>query len=91
MIVIKIEMWPQGDSNRAQEFARAYITNDGIESTESSGAYGDYRVRLYGGTANKPELLKRLWRTGFVRTFDRKRKGIWDLLYQALYGIVGTR
>ncbi|EKR34376.1 hypothetical protein LEP1GSC096_0054 [Leptospira interrogans serovar Hebdomadis str. R499] len=39
VIVIKVEIWPNGDESKAREHSRAYIANDGKTVKETKGAY----------------------------------------------------
>jgi hypothetical protein len=55
VIVIKIEMWPGGNESRAQEFARATITNQTSTTQQTAGRLGDYVIRLSGGIWGRPE------------------------------------
>lgn len=91
MIVVKVEMWPGGDESRAQEFARATITNQVRTTVESGGKLGDYAVKLSGGIWGRPECAKRIWKMGKVSGFDRVHRGVWDLLFLALRSTVGYR
>ena len=94
MIVIKVEMWPGGNPNRAQEFTRAYISNDVLTTVKTAGCAGDYTAQFHGGIWGREDnarLMKRVWKTGTVRGFDRVRRGVWDLIYQALQSAVGDR
>jgi hypothetical protein len=91
MIVVKVEMWPGGDESRAQEFARATITNQVKTTVQSAGKFGDYAVRLSAGIQGRPECMKRTRKAGTVTGFDRVRRGIWDLLFLALRNTVGNR
>lgn len=91
MIVIKVEMWPGGNESRAQEFARATITNQISTTQQTGGHLGDYVIHLSGGIWGRPECQKRIWRSGRVFDFNRRSRGIWDLLYLGLRGLVGDR
>lgn len=91
MIVVKIEMWPRGDESRAVEFARAVITNQVDKTLATGGARGDYDVELKGGVYGRENPLKGVWKRGKVVGFDRMKRGVWDLLYQALANTVGGR
>ena len=82
MIVIRVEMWPQGDKTRAVEFGRAYITNQATTTQASGGALGDYAVVLQSLQA---------WKRGVVTGFNRRTRGAWDLLLLALQNTIGNR
>ena len=88
MIVIRIEMWPQGDKTRAVEFGRAYITNQATTTQVSGGSLGDYAVVLHGGVYGKS---LQVWKRGVVTGFNRRTRGAWDLLLLALQNTIGNR
>lgn len=81
MIVLRMELWPQGDRSRARLLGLATITNKDTGNQQR----GDYRIEFskQGGNGT--------WMTGEVRDFPRKRLGAWDLLYRALHAIVANR
>lgn len=81
MLVIKVELWPQGDSNRAVSQGYATITND----ASGTLTVGNYRVAISQRDGNRP------WKEGQVKGFPRKQLGAWDLLYRALREMVGER
>lgn len=82
MLVITIELWPQGDASRKEVLGVAEIANDG----RGSAGLGSYNVTLY-----KWGKEKRFWKTGRVLDFPRLKLGPWDLLYRALSAVVGLR
>jgi hypothetical protein len=84
MLVIKIEMWPGGDSSRAVEFARGYIANQVSTTAATNGARGDYSVDLRGGVYGRQDLAHQVWRKSRVLGFDRQRCGAWHLLMLAI-------
>jgi len=83
MIRVTVELVPFG-IGPPEVLGVAEIANDGFKSDETRGVRGDYSVRLYdkGG---------RLWKTGAVVDFPRKRLLAWDLLHRALADAVGDR
>jgi hypothetical protein len=99
VIVIKLEMWPKGDSSRARSLGVGTISNVG-----GSADTGDYEVRLfksaeYSRTAETRPLEERLrrplaretWKLAAVHAFPRVRLGPWDLLLRGLCAAVGMR
>jgi hypothetical protein len=60
--------------------ATGTIANTGTGTTTS----GAYRIELR-------DAAGRLWKTGHVEGFPRKRLLAWDLLYRALEKLVGNR
>ena len=86
MIVVRLELWPQGDASKAQDLGTATIALAG-----GTAERGDYEVRLLKGR----RYAKRagVWRKGRVRGFPRRsrRHGPWDLLYRALAATVRDR
>jgi len=98
MIVIKVELWPFGDSSRAKILGTAKIANTG-----GTGTQGDYNcticdaVELPEHSLEAYKILfhskgnKRIWKECDVDNFPRKRLLVWDLLYRALKKIVGER
>jgi len=84
MLVIKIEMWPNGDESKAYEHSRAYIVNDCKTYILSKGALGSYDVRFMQSCRFNP---KRTWKIGRAENIHRTRRGLWDILYVALRSI----
>jgi hypothetical protein len=80
MLVVKIELWPLGCESRKKTLAVGHIINDGSGSMSS----GNYRIELFNAAG-------RLWKTGRVEKFPRRRLLAWDLLCRALTGILGPR
>lgn len=70
MLVVKLEVWPGGDESRAEEIARATLTN-----ITGPGAVADYQMSIKGP---KPQYFE-----GIVRGHCRRR-GPWRLLQLAL-------
>lgn len=90
MLVIKVEMWPQGDKTKARLMEQAFIFNDGaLESSE----LGDYSVQLL----KSPRFMKgkglpegpaqvtgtNLFKKGRVLGFNRAFS-VWNLVALAL-------
>jgi len=87
MIVVKIELWPKGDANRAKELGRIYIANTGGLKTDKKG---DYKVAVCrkGSTkcpmpVNGKAAIKAA-RLGEVKNFPRKSYSVWRLISRAL-------
>ena len=72
MIVIKIDMWPQGDKSRAYRLGRATISN--IGGDESTGEY----EAVIAGKLDGPTKITH------VRDFPRLRLDVWHLLRRVL-------
>jgi hypothetical protein len=84
MIVVKVEMWPLGNEKKAQELSRAYISNDGVTSRETGGAFGSYDARFMQSIYFDP---KKVWKKGRAECVHRARRGVWDILYLCLKSI----
>jgi len=82
MLVIKIELWPKGNSSKAKVIHTGWIGNDGTGSKTK----GNYRFGL--SQRNRP---KTVLRKGNIKDFPRKRLSAWDLLYRCLREAVGER
>jgi len=75
MIVVRIEVWPDGDGTRAEELARLHIANDGT----GDEAVGSYNVSAVEGT----DVL-----SGRVEG-HRRGQGALALVRDALAALVG--
>ncbi len=82
MLIITIQLAPQGDRTRTHLRGTASIVNDGTGSPTSR----NYDVRL--SKWGKPSVT---WRTGQVEGFARRRLGPWDLRFRTLQVTVGRR
>lgn len=82
MIVVRVELWPKGDQQRARLLGLMRIANDG----SGSEALGNYHVTI----DKSPEYAKRpgIYRRGRVQGF-RRRLGPWPLLQAALTACLG--
>lgn len=65
----------------------ATVANDGLHTAATNGARGSYSVRLSKWAPKESQI----WKQGVVADFDRKHRGVWDLLYLGLRNIVGSR
>lgn len=89
MIVVRVEMWPYGNSQRATEIGRAYIWNDGTEYNPLYGNYGaaimdrESVKRLPAGVGHGFESGTCL-RRGGVDHFPRGPDNLWPLILAAL-------
>ena len=81
MIVIRAELWPNGDKNQSKHLGTAKIINDNTGNL----SMGNYKILLSGKNS------KQIWRAGAIKGFPRKVLGHWDLLYRALKELVGER
>ena len=84
MLVVKIEMWPNGEEAKAYEHSRAYVANDCLTTMKSQGTYGSYNVRFMQSIKFDP---KKVWKRGRAENIHRSRRGMWDILYVALRSI----
>lgn len=77
MVVVKIELWPGGDSSRAREIGRVNIANDMTRDQDR----GNYNCALShaGSYYGKPGA----WKTSRV-TNHLRRLSPYHLVYQAL-------
>lgn len=80
MLVVKCELWPQGNNDEAESLGTLVIVNDGTGSKE----IGHYLTML---DENMGEGVA----TGVVRGFEREKKPAWELVYRALTPLVGRR
>lgn len=80
MLVIRIDLWPHGDATRCKTIATGRVINTGT----GTPSRGNYRIELR-------DVLGRLWKSGVVENFPRKRLLAWDLLACALYSVLGSR
>lgn len=84
MIVVKVEMWPQGDESRKYPLGRTYIYNAG-----GTAKRADYEVRVCrkGSYDVRPRDLVEgngFTRVGNVKDWPRKSYNIWRLILRAL-------
>lgn len=84
MVVVKLEMWPQGDEKKAFLLGRTYIGNIGGTDT-----LGDYAVAVC--RKGSIEVPNTLWpggpaptRTGLVTGYPRLAYNVWRLVARAL-------
>lgn len=83
MVRVTIEILPFGSEKRKKEIGRIEITNDG----KGTARTGYYKAELHKSLSKKGGI----WKTVFVDSFDRVRRGPYDLLYQVLREAVGER
>lgn len=74
MLVVKIELWPNGHAAGSRELCRGFIVNDGT----GTGDIGNYYIRL-----KMPDNTRNI---GRVIQFPRNLSP-WTLLYRALKDI----
>jgi len=79
MLVVKIELH-SAVTGEIKTIATGKIVNTGT----GTPTLGNYRVELR-------DALGRLWKTGSVEGFPRKRRLAWDLLTVALGNLLGNR
>jgi len=79
MLIVKIELH-SAVTGEIKTIATGKIVNTGT----GTPTRGNYRVELR-------DALGRLWKTGSVEGFPRKRLLAWDLLARSLHSILGNR
>lgn len=77
MLVIKAELWPGGSEYHKQTLGRMTVVNDETGTDER----GNYQILLM----SLPELPMIV---GRVIDFPRKDNHVWDLVYEALEGML---
>ena len=83
MVVIKIELWPKGNENKAREIGRMRVINDGTGNAQ----LGNYSVEMdhagiYYGKRKNP------WKTGKVKQHFRMMSP-YHLLAKAVASCIG--
>jgi len=91
MLVIKIEIWPLGSKDKAREIARAYISNDGVQTEETNGEFGSYNAYFMknsrSGKQRDRHKKSDIWKIGRAENVNRIKRGVWDILYLCLKSI----
>lgn len=77
MIVVKIELWPNGDKDQARLQGIGFIANDGT-GTVSVGNY-DVHLSHSGKYLPKDGSAPGIWKTGKITGFHR-RKSVYELI-----------
>lgn len=93
MIVVKIELWPMGSSDRAKEIGRMIITNDGT----GTGKRGNYIARIMrrgtvdsvqkSGAIDADDYIETLTNRdvdGEVKGYPRAAYSVWALIGRAV-------
>lgn len=83
MIVLKLEMWPQGDQKRAYTLATAVASLDPKTAHTNTSRSYNWRLSRLGN--------KGTWKSGKVDGHNKNLRGPWDLLYRILRDAVGSR
>lgn len=101
MMVVRVEMWPQGDAARVYPLSLAALSCIGqanANAPEHGVVLGErrYHVRLFkdvafGGPTDGPFTERHIWRSGIVRGHLPGKRGVWDLLGGALHHLLGPR
>ncbi|PJZ51592.1 hypothetical protein [Leptospira adleri] len=81
MIVVKVEIWPNGDETKKREHSCAYIANDRKTTEATKGAYGSYDAKFMQSEDFNP---KKVWKSSRAEGIHRKLRGVWDIIYVAL-------
>jgi len=79
MLIVRIELH-SAVTGEIRTLATGKITNTGT----GSPAQGNYRIELR-------DAAGRLWKSGYIEGFPRKRLLAWDLLFRALRKLVADR
>jgi hypothetical protein len=90
MIIVRVELWPGGDANRARLLGLGKIENVG----NGSDARGNYAAALVGATSAgvTPAVAARPpFRSVRVEGFPRQQLCAWDLLFRVLREAIGDR
>lgn len=86
MIRVTVELVSAINPARSKVLGVAVISNDG-EKTAVKPARGNYNFAL----SMRAPFTNRVWKSGSIEEFPRKRLGGWDLLYRVLRAAVGER
>lgn len=81
MVVVQIEMWPQGDKTKAYSLGSMSIALKGVN--EKGLRNYDWLITKFKGNG--------VWKRGSIGDHNPKTHGPWDLLYRILCLAVGTR
>jgi len=81
MIVIRIELWPDGDMSKARILGHGTITNTG-----GSNTFGSYKAFFKSTGLTGPQHTE-----ARIGRFKRQEKDSWELLYLALKDIFGRK
>jgi hypothetical protein len=79
MIVVKIEMWPQGDSSKAREIGFMRIANEGDHPDHPKR--GNYKARIMRRGSRSA-----VQRESDVENYPRLSYSVWELVRRALNG-----
>ena len=82
MIVIKIEIWPHGDTSKARILGVGTIANTG-QGTPELGRYRAFFDSIGPGGSQHREAA--------IGRFKRQEKDSWELLYLALKKVFGGK
>lgn len=83
MIVVSIELWPNGFPEHKKLLGRMVIVND-MKTSSKDSSLGSYRALATRSN------LKREWRNTYVHNFKRKRYSVWHLLTGVLNMMIGS-
>lgn len=84
MLVIKVELWPYGDSRQAETIATGVIANDGTGTVE----VGRYDALFAHGDVCPDDMKDVLGVAIGARTTHRRRESVWRLVHKALHSWV---
>lgn len=81
MVVISVDMWPQGDQTKAHSLGKMTLTLKAV-GVDGRRSY-EWEITKFGGTG--------VWKKGSISGHDPKTRGPWDLIYRVLAQAVGAR
>lgn len=87
MVVVKLEMWPEGDESKAYTLGRTYIWNETDEAEHAANPNrGDYGVAVMrkGREEESQYLVGNIVRSGSVKNYPRLSYNVWRLIIRAL-------
>lgn len=86
MLVVRIEVWKNGNPRRAEEIHRALISNVTPGGSKPDSEIADYVAQFYdkGATPVHPQGVAGLLERSSVKRFKRLKYNAWHLLAQAL-------
>lgn len=79
MIRCTLELLPGGFEDNARTLGVIYFENDLVDSLETGGARGSYRVRIF-----KKRQGRKPWKRLRITDYPRKAYHPWELVYRTL-------
>lgn len=81
MVVIRVDMWPNGDETKSYSLGSMTIVLKGLDAN-GLRKY-EWAISKFGSKA--------IWKRGFIEGHNPKTRGPWDLLFRILGMAVGSR